>query len=526
MKSYSFLKGAAVLTVAGIVSKLLGAGYRIPFFRVVGSEGMGLYQMAYPLYTMLLAVSSAGIPVAVSKLVSENLARRDIKGVGRVFWVSLVFITVISGATSVSLYKGAFYLADRVLHDARAFYSIAAISPAIFFVGIMSVFRGYFQGFQAMVPTACSQVLEQFVRVATVLIGAYIFLPKGLAYAAAAATFGAVTGAAAGAVFLVILYVLRPYFKVTPSGPAGAVCGRGQNILSILCRVVILALPISLAGLVVPVMQTLDALTVPGRLQLAGYSVSRAAQLYGELTGGASTLINLPTVLTVSLAASLVPAISGSLERQNYHELRRQTETAVGITVLVGFPVAAGLMVLASPISDLLFKCPEAGLPLFFVAPAALLLGLHQTTAGVLQGMGRTMLPVVNLVLGAAVKFAANYTLTTVPGIGIVGAALGTVAGFLVSSLMNCICIRWLTGWVPDYRAMLLKPAAAVTIMAVAVYFTYGLSKTIVGGPWATVVAIAVGCLVYLALLAAMGIFREMGFPGLLQFVRRFFRTR
>lgn len=525
MKTSTFLKGAAILTAAGLISKLLGAVYRIPFFRVVGPEGMGLYQMAYPLYTMLLALSSAGIPVAVSKLVSENVVHRDMPGVARVFRVSLVFIATVSGITAILLYQSASYLADQILHDIRAYYSIAAIAPAVFFVGIMSVFRGYFQGFQEMVPTAVSQVIEQFTRVITVLAGAYIWLPRGVEFAAAAATFGAVTGSAAGVLFLGALYLLKPYFSTIPKGNSGGFKGRSQGILRILRRIVVLALPISLGGLVMPVMQTLDALTVPGRLQLAGYTVHRATQLYGELTGGALTLINLPTVITISLAASLVPAISGSLERANYRDVQRQTASAMEITVLVCLPAAVGLAVLASPISDLLYDCPEAGLPLAFVAPAALLLGLHQTSAGILQGMGRTILPVLNLVLGAAVKFVCNYTLTAIPSIGIIGAALGTVFGFLASAYFNIFFIRRFNSWTPDYRSVLLRPALAATIMAVAVYFSYSQLKLCIGKDFATVGAILSGAAVYAGVLQATGAFRQLGLPSL-GYLMRGFRRR
>ncbi len=527
MTTHSFIKGAAILTIAGLVSKLFGALYRIPFFRVVGPEGMGLYQMAYPLYTTLLAVSSAGIPVAVSKLVSENLARRDFPAVARVFKITLIFIAIVSGIASFLLYKGAFYLADHVLHDKRAYYSIAAIAPAVFFVGIMSVFRGYFQGFQEMVPTACSQVMEQIVRVVTVLAGAAVFLPQGVEYAAAAATFGAVTGAAAGTLFLMGLFFLRPYLGVIPAGSAGPAGRRhSRGVFEILHRVVVLALPISIGGLVMPVMQTLDAITVPGRLQLAGYSVSRAVQLYGELTGGAVTLINLPTVITISLAASLVPAVSGSLERGNYREIGRQAEAAVEITVLVGLPAAVGLAVLATPISDLLFKCPEAGLPLAYLAPAAFFLGLHQTGAGILQGMGKTFLPVLSLVLGATVKFMANYFLTALPQIGIIGAAVGTVVGFALSSYLNFAFLRKLAGWVPNYRTLLLKPATAVTIMAAGVYLSYHWLRIIMGGSWSTVASIVIGALLYFLALAALGGFRHMPIPGPSLLIRRILRIR
>ena len=524
MTASAFLRGAAILTAAGLISKLLGAIYRIPFFRVVGPEGMGLYQMAYPLYTMLLAISSAGIPIAVSKLISENLAHRDFVGINKVFRISLIFITLVSGITSIVLMQSAHYLSEHVLHDARAYYSIAAIAPAVFFVGVISVFRGYFQGFQEMVPTAISQVIEQLARVVTVLVGAYVCLPQGVEFAAAAATFGAVTGSAAAAAFLGGLCFLKPYYSITPVGSISGFAGKSQSTLHILRRIIALALPISLGGLVMPVMQTLDALTVPGRLQLAGYSVQRATQLYGEFSGGAVTLINLPTVLTISLAASLVPAISGYLECANYRDIQRQTESAMKITVIVCLPAAVGLAVLAVPISDLLYDCPEAGLPLAFVAPAALFLGLHQTSAGILMGMGKTILPVFNLLLGAFIKLTCNYVLTAMPSVGITGAALGTVLGFLVSSYLNVVFIRRFNGWTPDYRSLLLRPAFAATIMAVVVYFSDSQLRLILGGSWATTISIVVGAAVYLGALATTGILRELGFPSLMYLLSGFRR--
>ncbi len=511
MKTHSFLKGAAILALAGLISKFLGALYRIPLFRVMGSEGMGLYQMAYPIYTILLAVSSAGIPVAVSKIISENMAHRNFPGVRRTFAVSLVFIGLLSGFQSIMLYKSAGYLAADVFHVPAAVHSIRAIAPAVFFVGLMSVFRGYFQGFQEMTPTALSQVLEQFIRVGTVLTGAYIFLPVGIEYASAAATFGAVTGAVGGLMFLAGLYFIRPYFKMAPLGSGESSKEYVRSVMFIVYRLTLLALPISLGGLVLPLMQTLDAVTVPGRLQLAGYTVSRSSQLYGQLTGAAITLINLPTVLTVSLASSLVPAVSRGLERRSFEEVKRQIRTSVEITLLVCIPAAAGLIILAKPISNLLFRCPEAGLPLAVLAPAAVFLGLHQTTTGILQGMGKTFIPVINLALGAAVKLILNYTLTASPQIGIIGAAAGTVAGFLVSSYLNYVYIRSFLGWTADYRKILLKPVFAATIMAVGVYFTYAQSTIIMGSDWATVTAVLTGAIIYFSALCCMGIFGQVG---------------
>lgn len=466
MTKQSFFRGAFILSMAGLLSKILGAFYRIPFSHMVGPEGIGLYQMAYPIYTMLLALSTAGIPVAISKMVAENAAQGNFRGARKILRLALVILAVVGAACSFLLILSAKFLAFQVVKDPRAYYSIVAIAPAIFFVAVMSVFRGYFQGLQRMGPTAFSQVIEQIFRVGTVFIGAYIFLSEGVALAAAAATFGAVTGAIAGLLFLILIYIREK------NGNNNNGLAQQPRKFSIITNMVFLALPISLGGLVMPLMQTIDAVIVPMRLQDAGFTVAQATGLYGQLSGMAAILANLPTVITLALATALVPAISQALVVGNYSMLHRQAGGAVRLTILICLPAALGLGILAEPLSSLLFNCPEAGIPLMMLAPGTLFLGLHQATSGILQGLGKTYIPVGNLLIGALFKLGCNYVLTAVPSLGIKGAALGTVIGFALASLLNFRAVIKEIGWTVDIVEHLLKPLFAATMMAIVVIFS------------------------------------------------------
>lgn len=499
MTKGALAKGAVILSIAGFISKIIGAGYRIPLFRLIGAEGMGIYQMAYPLYTLLLTISSAGIPVAVSKLVAERVVLNDRQGTRDILLVSLVMLSLIGALCTTALYILAGFLSREVLKDERAYYSIVAIAPAVFFVGLMSVFRGYFQGFQQMYPTAISQIIEQAVRVATVLIGAYLFLPRGIEYAAAAATSGAVAGAVAGLGVLLVCYVWKS--AILPPVWTKGMGGQSLSLLMTGYRILALSLPISFGGLVLPMVQILDAVTVPLRLQQAGYSVAKAAELYGELTGGAVTLVNVPTIFTLALATSLVPVISELHARKNKFQIYRNLNAAVKAAVSICLPAAMGLYLLAEPIADLLFNCPEAGVPLSILAPAAVFLGLHQTTSGVLQGLGRTHLPVKNLLVGVVVKLGLNYYLTGLPVFGIRGPALGTLAGFCISSVLNLADLRRVTDWRLS-RQVLSKPAVAATIMAVGVYLTFGFLKLTYNMHLATVLTVLFGVGIYFVVLA------------------------
>ena len=202
----SFLKGALILSVAGFFVKGIGFLNWIILSRVLGAEGIGLYQMAYPVYLLALSLSSAGLPVAISIVTAEKLARGDYRGAGRVFHVSLSVLTLTGLFLSLAVWTGAQSLIElKLIRDPRAYYSILALAPAIFFVTLLSSFRGYLQGWQRMTPTAVSQVVEQLLRVATMLIFASLLLPQGIEYAAAGATLGAAPRSRSRAISIILL---------------------------------------------------------------------------------------------------------------------------------------------------------------------------------------------------------------------------------------------------------------------------------------------------------------------------------
>ena len=267
----TFLRGALILTVAGIVVKLIGSVNRILLSRLLGGEGIGLYQMAYPIYLLALSVSSAGIPVAISILVAERVALSDYRGANRVFRIALALLTFTGVLFTILLYTGAGWLIEeQFVRDPRAYYALAALAPAIFFVTVLSSYRGYFQGLQMMTPTAVSQIFEQLLRVITMIALAFMLLPYGLEYAAAGASFGAGPGAMAGLAVLIYFYMRqRSQFKekmaTQPDLPP-------QSSWRIISRIVKLALPVSLANIMLPVVSSIDLFIVPARLEAAGYT--------------------------------------------------------------------------------------------------------------------------------------------------------------------------------------------------------------------------------------------------------------
>ncbi len=506
MSKDTFLKGALILTVAGIVVKLIGSVNRILLSRLLGGEGIGLYQMAYPIYLLALSVSSAGIPVAISIIVAEKVALGDWRGANRVFRISLMVLAATGVAFTLLLWFGAGWLIEQhFVRDPRAYYAIAALAPAIFFVTVLSSYRGYFQGLQLMTPTAVSQIVEQFFRVVTMILLAYLLLPSGLEFAAAGASFGAFPGAVAG--LLILLYF---YWRHRP--------GLQQNIdnqpsirqeagVSIITRIVRLALPVSLANIMLPVTAALDLAIVPARLEVAGYTVEQSTELFGYLTGMAVPLVNMATILTASLAASLVPAVSEAYALRNHHHVLQRTATAIRISNLITIPAFVGMCLLAKPISLLLYGTPNADTSIAILSVGIFLLGLHQVTTGVLQGLGHTAVPVMNMVISASVKMVLSWTLTAMPALGIKGAAWATNADFGVAALLNMFFVYRYVGFAIDFRDT-LRTAFAAAVMGGAVLLTYHEAMgIIVNNTLSTLAAIVIGGGVYgLVLLVTGGV--------------------
>lgn len=497
-----FLKGTLILTVSSIVVKVIGSLNWIILSRVLGGEGIGLYQMGFPIYLMAITLSSAGIPVAISIITAEKLAQKDFLGAKRVFNVSLRLLFVTGLVFASALFFGAHWLIDNHwIRDSRAYYSIIALAPAVFFVTFLASFRGYLQGWQIMTPTAASEIVEQLMRVVTMIVFANMFMPHGLAYAAGGASMGAGVGA-----FCALLVLMWFYGRLKQKLKADL---QQQNPLAtresaraIISRLLRLALPVSMSSLMLPVVANLDLLIVPQRLEAAGFHISQATEFFGYLTGMAVPLINLATIFTAAMTISLVPAISESRALNDVFGIRAKTRTAFRVALIITCPCFVGMYFLAEKIAALIYNAPGAADAIQTMSVGILLLGLHQISTGILQGLGRTSIPVINMILAAAVKVFLSWTLTAIPTLGIKGAAMATVVDFDLAAVLNMIFIYKYTGFALSFSGV-FKPAVSAAAMGAAVYGVITLAVS--WGAWAILAAIAVAVPVYGGVLLAVG---------------------
>ena len=512
-KAESFLKGTLILTVASFVVKVIGSLNWIFVSRILGGEGIGLYQMAFPIYFFAMSISQAGVPVAISIITAERVALKDVFGARRVFRISMTLMVFTGLLFSLLTYFGAGWLIEwQFIRDPRAYMAVVALSPTLFFVTLLASSRGYLQGWQRMTPTAVSQIVEQIFRVLTMVLFASLLLPMGLDYAAAGASLGAFAGAIGGLLVLVYYHwkldkdIEREYGPnlAPPPGEAPAPLG------AIVRRIFSLALPVSAASIMLPIVSNLDLLIVPQRLEVAGYTVPQATELFGYLTGMAVPLVNLATILTASLAVSIVPAISEARALKDTQRVYNQTAAAVRISNFVCFPAFVVVFVLATPISTLIYNAPGAGPAVLVSSFSIVLLGLHQVSTAVLQGLGHPKIPMINMILAAAVKVALNWILTAIPWLGIMGAAWATAADMGVAAVINLYFIWRYIG----YRMELLqlfKTMAAAAFMAGAVYLFYSfVMSTLAVNAVATFGSVFVGVIVYVAaLILVRGLLEE-----------------
>jgi stage V sporulation protein B len=499
-KNKSFVKGAVILGIAGLAIKILGAAFRIPLTNIIGDDGMGYYQTAYPIYVLFLTIATAGIPTAISRMVAERNALDHTYEAYRVFRLSFFLLFGI-GVTSCSIL---FFGAEKItefIKEPEAVHAMKAIAPALLFVPLMASYRGYFQGRQNMTPTAVSQVIEQLFRVAVGLGLAVYFLPKGLQYAAAGASFGATAGGVFGFAGMLVLYGLnrksiRAELESADRTPL-------ESTAKILWALLVIAVPITIGASIMPIINAIDMAVVKLRLIEIGYESSVARGLYGQLTGMAAPLINFPQVLTQAVAMSLVPVVASAHMRDEADFMRKSIALGLRYALILSIPCAVGMMVLAKPIMLLLYPLQQesaanAAQCLAILALGIVFLATVQTLTGVLQGVGRQLIPVRNLFLGALVKIVVTYVLTGIPSINVRGAAVGTLAAYFVAAFLNLMAVRKYTRATINLKQTFINPLISAAVMGAVVVWTYRLTSLIFGNAVSTLVAILVGVFVYL----------------------------
>ncbi len=511
----SFMVNVFIILMSQILVKLLGFVYRIVITNVegFGDMGTGYYNAGYQIYTMLLAISSVGIPNAISKMVSERAALGDYKGAHRVFQAALVLFAGIGFACSLFLYFGADFLAIHAIQMDGVQYTLRALSPSILFVCLSSVIRGYFVGLKNVKATSSSQVIEQIFKCSLSILFVFLLFGKAPEIMAAGAN-----GATAVATILSFVYLLV-FYRVNRSLIAKRTSRQTvktdrRHIKIVMKSILMLSIPISLSSIITAVARVIDTATItrgisaafqagiPGLagIPTAEQLTTEAVRLSGMLSKG-DILTNLPLALNIAFATMLVPSISGALAVGDKREASDKISYSFLISMLLILPCALGMIVLAHPIFDLIYPNASLGAELLQLSAVAVIFtALDQTICGSLQGLGRIFVPATGLLCGVGVKIVLNIMLIRQPAINIYGAAISSIACHVTAFLVCFTALYHSVDMHITPSKYLIKPLLASGIMSVAAILAHKLlylatdSNTV-----ATLFAILIAAVVYAA---------------------------
>ncbi len=500
-KNNSFVNVALIYSATLIVVKIIGAVYKIFLGNVLTDTGTSYYAFVYPYFNAMLAITTVGFPAAIAKITAQYLAEDNLLGAEQLFAVMKRFLLIIGFASTALLFVAAPFI-TALGGNPKATLSMQAISLALVVVAYMSAYRGFFQGHSNLFPFGMSQIADQIGRVGVGFFLAVALLKYGDQYAAAGATFAATLGTTFG--LLTLLFFRKRYEKA--NGIKAVVKVKISEHRAEIKRVVIIAIPIIIGAMVMPMVNMIDTLIVINRLEGIGYSAKTAKEFYSYHAYFTASLINFPQVLFTAIQASLLPAVAFAIAAKNGKAVGNTIKTGIKIALIVGVPAAIGLSILAQPIIMLLYPTkPNVILytpGILSIAALALIpLSLFQATTGILQGMEKQQLPAFNLMIGALFKIIVCYILVGIPGIGVKGAAISTLLAFLIAAVLN---VRVLFKYQrPDYNIVNIsvRPLLSALVMGAIVWLTFNGVAAVVGFKLATLLSIAAGILVYGALV-------------------------
>ncbi|MUT67284.1 stage V sporulation protein B [Paenibacillus sp. NEAU-GSW1] len=478
MTKQNFIKGAMILLAAGIINRILGFVPRIALPRIIGAEGVGLYQLSYPFLTVLLTIITGGIPLAVAKWIAEAESRGDSSRVKHIFRTAMGLAIALAILLTTALLLFAPWIAKHVLPDDRVYRTFISMTPLMLIVGVCSVYRGYFQGKQNMIPTAVSQIVETVIRIICSLSFAYILLPKGLEWAAAGAMLGVVVGEIGGLIVMLMKHAgeLRRN-KNFPAENSSAAKAKPENTeptdnMPVLQKLLKLSIPVTASRMVGSLSYLLESIFTARSLAAAGIATGKATAQYGALQGMIVPLLLLPTALTYSLASSLVPSLSEAAARGDRLTIHKRMHQSMRLALVAGAPFVVIMGLLADPICRLLYNHAEIAPMLQLMAPVGIFIYLQAPLQAALQALDKPGTALMNTFIGAVVKLVLIVQLASKPEFGIYGALIAInvnivlVTGLHYISVLRFIGFRMnLFDFIKVGAAMVIMGAAAKWIM-------------------------------------------------------------
>ena len=503
MSKKSFISGAIILVLAGLVVRIFGFAYRIYLSNLIGAEGMGLFQLISPVYSLIILTLTSGVSIAVSKMVAEEMAKNHFVNLRRI--TKCAFIIVVTAGAIVSVFILLFidFIANGILKDSRTYYSLLLLIPTIPVIAAASALKGYFYGIQEVVPTALSQIVEQIVRIGLVLAMASYFVQAGLEYACALATIGMALGEIANLAVLAIIYRVKRRNSLKNKSQTGFM--RKRVIIKGLLGT---SLPISFNRFVTSVMAAIEMILIPQRLLAGGLNYQNSIAEYGRLTGMAMPLIFFPSVVSSALATTLVPAISEAISLKKFKSVNYRISKSIQLTFILGIIFTCIFLNFPNEIGNLLYRKEKVGHTLYLLSFSCTFLYLQQTLLGVLNGLGKQALSLRNAIVGYAIRIGFVYCF--IPLHGVKAYVWGIVVSTGLVCFLNLAAVVKSTGLALDLRNWIIKPGLVGIVMLLIGKYIHGFFDLLnVSQPWTIALTVTGNVAIAMALMVVMGALKK-----------------
>ena len=503
----SFMKNVVILIFSQLLIKVLGLIYKLVITNIpgFGDTGLGYYSAGYQIYALLLTLSSIGIPSVISKLVSERIAIGDTKGAQRIFKVAFRFFTTIGFVLSIGLFLGADFIATNILNVPDVAYVMKVLSPAIVFVAMSAVYRGYFSGQQNMKPTSVSQTLEQFLNCVLSITFVYACIGKDTYIMAAA---GNLSTTCAIVITFVYLFMYYKHNKLSTKESIESPERKKSN-KELLKTILGISIPITISSLISVISGVIDTATVSNCIQIAyeapNMTKEALEQLAMESTGILSkvdTLVSFPLAINLAFSTVLVPAVSEALAIKDKRTASRRLSFSFFASLIIILPCSLGFIALADPILKMLYPTASNGTGVFMIASVSMILtALSQTITGGLYGVNQSKIPAIAAGLGAIIKFILNMILISNPNIGIYGASISSFIYALIVFFISYKVMNRCVNMHIKFKKHIVKPVLSALGMGVIVFVAHKLLNMVFGNTISTIISILIGAISYCAFI-------------------------
>lgn len=528
-KGNNFIVQGGILAVAGIISRIIGFIYRVPLQNKIGDAGMGYYSAAFQIYSLMLIISSYSLPVAVSKLVAARVAKGQYKNARKFFRGALLFASITGGAACFVVLFGADKLAGNMMSMPKSAIALRMLAPTLLIVAIMGVIRGYFQGQGTMMPTAVSQLVEQIINaIVSVVAGVYLY-EYGLkvsavlrdsqyapAWGAAGGTLGTGSGALAGLLVLIVMFIMhnKSIKRNIKKDTASSVDSFGK-IFSV---IVITVMPVILSTTIYNISDILDQGIFNYVMDVKGYS-SLKAEYWGIFSTKYRVLTNVPIALANALCSSMMPTLTHCIERQEYKQARHKVAIGIRFIMIISIPCAVGLAVLGRPVIDMMFT-GEVDMPAMLLkvgSSSIIFYSLSTLSNGILQGIDKMRIPVRNAAIALVLHLGILYVTLYVFDWKLYGVVFACVAFGLIMCILNWLSIAKHLHYKQEIRRTFIIPLISSLIMGIVVFLIYFIMSKFAADIISVLVSVLFGVIVYFVVLLLFKGVKEneiRSFPG------------